>query len=412
MSEKVCIVIGASHAGVSLALQLRKEGWDGVIKLIGAESELPYHRPPLSKEFLAGEKDLDAMRLRPARMFEDNSIELLLGTAVLKIDRDASAVLLDDGQTLHYDKLAMCTGALIQTIPLGATLENVFYIRTAADAAQVKEMAQPGKRAVIIGAGYIGLETAAVLKQRGLEVTVIEMADRILSRVTSERMSAYMTALHTSHGVEIKTSIGVTDIRGDSDAARITCDDGSEYTADFVIVGIGVVPNVGLAESAGLEIDEGVLVDEYACSSDLHIYAAGDCTCHPSAIFKRLIRLESVQNANDQARVAAANICGKQTAYEAVPWFWSDQYQVKLQMTGLSSGFDEEVCRGDPANVDETGFALYYLQDSRVIAVECVNRPKEFMAAKQLVKSGQQIPAASLADESVSPAEIVAALQG
>ncbi|HAJ76488.1 MAG TPA: pyridine nucleotide-disulfide oxidoreductase [Gammaproteobacteria bacterium] len=412
MSEKVCIVIGASHAGVSLALQLRKEGWDGVIKLIGAESELPYHRPPLSKEFLAGEKDLDAMRLRPARMFEDNSIELLLGTAVLKIDRDASAVLLDDGQTLHYDKLAMCTGALIQTIPLGATLENVFYIRTAADAAQVKEMAQPGKRAVIIGAGYIGLETAAVLKQRGLEVTVIEMADRILSRVTSERMSAYMTALHTSHGVEIKTSIGVTDIRGDSDAARITCDDGSEYTADFVIVGIGVVPNVGLAESAGLEIDEGVLVDEYACSSDLHIYAAGDCTCHPSAIFKRLIRLESVQNANDQARVAAANICGKQTPYEAVPWFWSDQYQVKLQMTGLSSGFDEEVCRGDPANVDETGFALYYLQDSRVIAVECVNRPKEFMAAKQLVKSGQQIPAASLADESVSPAEIVAALQG
>ncbi len=410
MNEKVCIVIGASHAGVSLALQLRKEGWGGLIKLIGAERELPYHRPPLSKELLAGEKDLDAIRLRPARIFEDNAIELLLGTTVLKIDRDVSAVLLDDGQSLHYDRLAVCTGALVQKIPLGATLQNVFYIRTATDVAQLKEMSQPGRRVVIIGAGYIGLETAAVLKQRGLEVTVIEMAERILSRVTGERMSAYMTALHTSHGVEIKTSTRVTDIRGDSNATRITCDDGSEYTADFVIVGIGVMPNVGLAENAGLDIDEGVLVDEYACSSDPHIYAAGDCTRHPSAIFKRLIRLESVQNANDQARAAAANICGKQTAYDAVPWFWSDQYQVKLQMAGLSSGFDEEVCRGDPGDADGTGFALFYLQDSRVIAVECVGRPKEFMAGKQLVKSGQQIPAASLADENVAPAELIAGL--
>ena len=407
MNDKTCIVIGASHAGVTLALQLRKEGWEGPIKLIGAERELPYHRPPLTKEHLSGVKNLDAIRLRPAKVFEENAIELLLGTRVLKILRDDSAVMLDDGQTLHYDKLALCTGATVRTLPLGAALNNVFYIRTAADVAELKALVEPGKRAVIIGAGYIGLEAAAVLKGMDLEVVVIEMAQRILQRVTSERMSEFMMQLHRSHGVEIRTATQVTEIYGDGVVEWITLDDGTEIAADFVIVGVGVVPNTALAEHAELAVDEGVLVDEYTRTSDANIYAAGDCTRHPSTIYKRLIRLESVQNANDQARTAAANICGERLPYAVVPWFWSDQYAIKLQMVGLSAGFDEEVCRGDPKDADGKGFALFYLRAKRLIAVDCVSRPQEFMAGKQLVGSGQAVDTARLADESVSPADFV-----
>ena len=407
MNDKTCIVIGASHAGVTLALQLRKEGWEGPIKLIGAERELPYHRPPLTKEHLAGVKNLDAIRLRPAKVFEENAIELLLGTRVLEILRDDSAVMLDDGQTLHYDKLALCTGATVRTLPLGAALNNVFYIRTAADVAELKALVEPGKRAVIIGAGYIGLEAAAVLRAMELEVVVIEMAQRILQRVTSERMSEYMMRLHRSHGVEIKTATQVAHICGATEVEHVILNDGTELAADFVIVGVGVVPNTALAEHADLAVDEGVLVDEYTRTSDANIYAAGDCTRHPSAIYKRLIRLESVQNANDQARTAAANICGKRLPYAVVPWFWSDQYAIKLQMVGLSAGFDEEVCRGDPKDADGKGFALFYLRAKRLIAVDCVSRPQEFMAGKQLVGSGQAVDTARLADESVSPADFV-----
>ncbi|MDA1370157.1 MAG: FAD-dependent oxidoreductase [Proteobacteria bacterium] len=407
MNDRTCIVIGASHAGVTLALQLRKEGWRGPIKLIGAERELPYHRPPLTKEHLSGVKNLDAIRLRPAKVFEENAIELLLGTRVLEILRDDSAVVLDDGQTLHYDKLALCTGATVRTLLLGAALNNVFYIRTAADVAELKALVEPGKRAVIIGAGYIGLEAASVLRAMDLEVVVIEMAQRILQRVTSERMSEFMMRLHSSHGVEIRTATQVADICGAAEVERVILNDGTEIPADFVIVGVGVVPNTALAEHAELAVDEGVLVDEYTCTSDANIYAAGDCTRHPSAIYKRLIRLESVQNANDQARTAAANICGKRLPYAVVPWFWSDQYATKLQMVGLSSGFDEEVCRGDPKDVEGKGFALFYLKAKRLIAVDCVSRPQEFMAGKKLVGSGQAVDTSRLADESVSPADFV-----
>ena len=407
MNDKTCIVIGASHAGVTLALQLRKEGWEGPIKLIGAERELPYHRPPLTKEHLAGVKNLDAIRLRPAKVFEENAIELLLGTRVLEILRDDSAVMLDDGQMLHYDKLALCTGATVRTLPLGATLNNVFYIRTAADVAELKALVEPGKRAVIIGAGYIGLEAAAVLRAMELEVVVIEMAQRILQRVTSERMSEYMMRLHRSHGVEIKTATQVAHICGATEVEHVILNDGTELAADFVIVGVGVVPNTALAEHADLAVDEGVLVDEYTRTSDANIYAAGDCTRHPSAIYKRLIRLESVQNANDQARTAAANICGKRLPYAVVPWFWSDQYAIKLQMVGLSAGFDEEVCRGDPQDAEGKGFALFYLKAKRLIAVDCVSRPQEFMAGKKLIGSGQAVVIALLADESVSPADFM-----
>ena len=405
MSNKICIVIGASHAGVTLGLQLRKEGWEGAIKLVGAEYEMPYHRPPLSKEHLAGDKELDAMRLRPAKVFEDNGIELLLGSTALELDRANKVVHLDDGETLHYDKLAICTGSLVKTLPFDSEYANIFYIRTGSDVAKLKEQVQVGKKVLIIGAGYIGLEVAAVLRTQGLEVTVIEMADRILKRVTSEQMSQYMTELHCSHGVEIKTATQIKDITGDGAIESVYCDDGIQYLVDFVVVGIGVSPNVCLAKQAGLEINEGILVDEFSCTSDPDIFAAGDCTRHPSSIYDRLIRLESVQNANDQARIAAANICGKEVVYNMVPWFWSDQYKVKLQMVGLSDDYDEVVCRGNPDQAAQKGFALFYLKNSSLIAVDCVGRPKEFVAGKQLVKAGIRVKTALLIDESVEPAD-------
>lgn len=405
-----CIIVGASHAGVTLALQLRKEGWAGSIQLIGKESELPYHRPPLSKDFLSGRKDLDAIRLRPLKIYQDNDIELMLGSTVESFDAATKQVSLSDGRELDYDKLALCTGAKVRKLSIGKQLNNIFYIRSAEDISALSTQIEAGKRAVVIGGGYIGLETAAVLAQQGLQVTVLEMAERVLQRVTSETMSAFMHQLHQSHGVEIVTSTQVHDIQGQESVEKVICADGTVYHADFLVAGIGVTPNSDLAESAGLDNSEGmkgVAVNEYGQTSDPHVYAAGDCANHPNVIYERRLSLESVQNANDQARVVAANICGKQQVYDAVPWFWSDQYDIKLQMTGLSEGYDQLVCRGDASNKSGAGFALFYLKDGVVIAADCVARPKEFMVSKHLLKNKARIDAAILKDESIEPASLI-----
>lgn len=401
MSEQTCIVVGASHAGTTLALQLRREGWAGNILLVSEENELPYHRPPLSKELLAGKKTLDEIRLRPAKLFADNNVELMLGTRVEKLDREAKSVTLSDGSLRYYDKLAICTGASVRTLPGSENFDNVFTIRNAADIEKFRPLAIPGRKVVIVGGGYIGLEAAAVLRSMELEVTVIEAAQRVLERVTSEVMSAYMTQLHASRGVTIVTNTMVSELRGEGSVQTVVCADGSAFEADFVIAGIGVVPNVALCEEAGLATDRGVLVDENAQTTDANIYAAGDCARHPSALYRRPLLLESVQNATDQSRVAAANICGKVIAYDAVPWFWSDQYEIKLQMVGLSEGFDEIAIRGTPEVDSQSGFALFYLKEGVVIAADCVGRPKEFMLAKKLVKEQASVTAARLADESV-----------
>jgi len=408
MSEQTCIVVGASHAGTTLALQLRREGWEGKILLISEEDELPYHRPPLSKELLAGKKTLDEIRLRPAKLFTDNDVELMLSTRVEKLDIDAKTVLLSDGSSRQYDKLAICTGATVRTLPRSEKFDNVFTIRNAADIEKFRPLATPDRKVVIVGGGYIGLEAAAVLCSMGLEVTVIEAAKRVLERVTSEVMSAYMTQLHTNRGVTIVANTMVSELWGHGSVESVVCADGAEYEADFVIAGIGVIPNVGLCEEAGLATDRGVLVDENAQTTDANIYAAGDCARHPSALYRRPLLLESVQNATDQSRVAAANICGKVIAYDAVPWFWSDQYEIKLQMVGLSDGFDELAIRGTPEVGSENGFALFYLKDGVVIAADCVGRPKEFMLAKKLVKDRAAVTALRLADESIEVAALIA----
>ena len=407
MSE-ACIIVGASHAGVSLALQLRREGWVGPITLIGDEAELPYHRPPLSKEHLAGEKSLDAMQLRPAKLYEDNNIELLLATRVTTIDREARTVTLESGRKLGYQKLALCTGASVRKFAPAAGVENVHYIRTAEDTAQLESQIEKGRRALIIGGGYIGLEAAAVLARREVSVTVLEMSDRILQRVTGPDMSAYIQSLHESFGVQVLTGVEVDNIKAQGQQMLVCCTDGKRFEADFLIVGIGVLPNTDLAMSAGLDGKSGIHVNEYGHTSDVHIYAAGDCTVHPSAIYGRSIRLESVPNANDQARTVAANICGKQQVYDAVPWFWSDQYAIKLQMAGLSAGYDEVVLRGSVTGGLEASFALFYLKQGVLIAVDCVARPKEFMISKQLIKAKAQIPGSVLANEEIAPMDFAA----
>jgi 3-phenylpropionate/trans-cinnamate dioxygenase ferredoxin reductase subunit len=281
MTDRAQVIVGASHAGVSLALQLRREGWEGPIQLVGAEKELPYHRPPLSKELLSGQKELDAIRLRPEKIYADNDIELLLGTTALKIDKEQRSLHLHDGRVLQYENLALCTGAKVRQLPLALDSERVLYLRTAADVAQLQALAQPGKHAVIIGGGYIGLEAAAVLRKMELEVTVLEMAPRVLARVTSEVLSDYLTSLHMMHGVSIKTSTQVNGIQDHEGKLQVVCNDNTEYLADFVLVGIGVDPNTTLAETAGVNLDDGIVVDEKGCTSVPHIFAAGDCTRHP-----------------------------------------------------------------------------------------------------------------------------------
>ncbi|MDO9317154.1 MAG: FAD/NAD(P)-binding oxidoreductase [Gammaproteobacteria bacterium] len=403
-SQQVCVVVGASHAGSQLAVQLRKEGWAGRIILIGAETQLPYHRPPLSKAVLAGEKSVDEIALRPRSMYTASAVELRLGERVESLDVQKKSLLLSTGEKIAYDKLALCTGARVRRLGLGDDLEGVHYLRTADDVASLKPELIAGRRAVIIGGGYIGLETAAVLTQLGLEVTILEAAERLLQRVTSVVMSEYFQRLHEAHGVRIVTHAHVRRIAGDDGrACAVVCADGTEFAADLVIVGVGVIPETSLAEAAGLEVVNGIKVDEYARTTAADVYAAGDCTWHPCALYGHHVRLESVQNALDQSRVAAANIAGKQIAYEALPWFWSDQYAVKLQSAGLLSGYDDMLVRGDRSNRDGTGFSVFYFREGKMIAADCVNRAKEFIACKRLIAERLDVNRQALLDEATAP---------
>ncbi len=403
--NQTCLILGAGHAGSQLAVQLRKEGWIGKIVLVGDESQLPYHRPPLSKAVLAGEKTLDNVLLRPRAMYDTNQIELRIGERAVEILRQEKLLKLSTGELLTYDRLALCPGASVIRLPLGEHLKGVFYLRNAADVIAIKTMLGPGKRAVIIGGGYIGLEAAAVLNRLGLQVTVLERADRVLQRVTSAPVSEYFTRLHRHHGVDIVCGAEVSAINGAIHVESVQCADGSRFAADIVIIGIGVVPETALAEEAGLRIDNGIMVNEFAQTSDPCIYAAGDCTSHPSMLYQRQIRLESVQNANDQARIAAAGICGKPAAYTSVPWFWSDQYDAKLQSVGLSAGSDRIVLRGDPEEAGGKGLTVLYGRDGQLIAADCINRAKDFMACKRLVQEKSPWNQ-SLSDENIDLASL------
>jgi 3-phenylpropionate/trans-cinnamate dioxygenase ferredoxin reductase subunit len=400
MPEQTCVIVGASHAGTQLALSLRQGGWKGRIVLAGDEPVKPYQRPPLSKDVLSGAKSLEQIPIRPPSVFENAGIEFMLGRRVESIDRARKTLYMDDGKTQGYDKLALTLGAYPSTIPLtGTDKYGVHYLRKLADVEQIRPFIREGKSAVIIGGGYIGLEAGAVLRQTGMTVTVLEALPRVLQRVTAPVVSTFYQRLHDEEGLWIVTGALVTSIEGEDQVERVHCADGSEIDADLVIIAVGVLPNTKLAARAGLDVEDGILVDEFARTSDPDIVAAGDCTRHFNPIYKRRVRLESIQNAMEQAKTAAETLNGDPKPYHALPWFWSEQYDVKLQIAGLSQGYDNVVLRGDP----ETGrsFAVFYFQGDRLLAVDAINRPGEFMMGKKLLIAGARIDKKKLADESI-----------
>ena len=404
--SQTCVVIGASHAAASFVTGLRQDGWEGRIQVIGDEPYIPYHRPPLSKALLAGEKTLEESYIRPMDIYTKAGVEFLLGKRAEQIDRANKKVVLANGNTVSYDKLALTVGSRVRKVNVpGHDLDGIYYLRDYSDVSRIKAHVKQGGNAVIVGGGYIGLEASAVLKKLGMKVTVLEMMDRVLQRVTAPEVSEFYTRIHTEEGVQIRCKVGATAFEGKGRVERVICNDGTRHAADLVIVGIGIIPNVEIAQAAGLKTENGIVVDEHTRTSDPDIVAAGDCAWHYNAIYDRWLRLESVQNANDQARVAAATVAGLDKVYNALPWFWSDQYNLKLQIAGLNQGYEEVVVRGD--RIGSRSFAAFYLKDNKVIAVDAVNKPTEFMVGKRLIMEKITIDKSKLGNDAVNVKELL-----
>jgi 3-phenylpropionate/trans-cinnamate dioxygenase ferredoxin reductase subunit len=396
MTRGRAVVVGASHAGAQLCARLRQEGWDGEILLIGDEPYLPYQRPPMSKTYLAAKSEIEDLLIRGPEFYEKQKIKFRIGR-VARIDRNDRCVVLSDGESIGYEKLALCLGARPRLLRLpGAELEGVHYLRTAGDVEAIRAPLADSSRVVIVGGGYIGLETAASLSKLGLQVTVLEAADRVLQRVTAPEVSGYFARIHQAEGVHVRTDATVAGLEGSDRVTAVRLADGEELVADIVIVGIGVQPNVELAQDAGLTVNDGIDIDAHSCTSDPDIVAAGDCANYHDPFYGRRVRLESVSSAVEQAKVAAATMCGRSDEIKALPWFWSDQYDLKLQIAGLNTGYDQVVFRGDPTMDRE--FASFYLRDGELIAADCVNRPQEFMFSKRAISHRLPVSPERLAD--------------
>ena len=387
------VVVGAGQAGASLVAKLRNSGFEGEITLIGAETAPPYQRPPLSKAYLLGDMALDRLYLRPESFYADNAITLRLGTEVTGIDPVSKAVAIGD-EILPYDELVLTTGSSPRRLPAatGGALEGVYTVRDLPDVDAMAPEFVEGKSVLIVGGGYIGLEAAAVAAKKGLNVTLVEMADRILQRVASPQTSDYFRALHTKHGVNIVEGVGLSRLNGEGRVTGADLTDGTHLDVDFVIVGVGIVPGTELAETAGVELDNGIKTDAEGRTSVDGIWAAGDCASFPYNDGR--IRLESVPNAIDQAEVVAQNIMGAGKSYVATPWFWSDQYDVKLQIAGLNAGYDRVATR----DMGDAGVSFWYYQGDVLLAVDAANAPRDYMVAKRLIEAGKS-PAAEVVSD-------------
>lgn len=398
MEKLSAVIIGGSHAAAQLSVSLRQEGWLGDIFIISDEPYLPYHRPPLSKTFLSGDKSIEDLFIRPASFYQKNNIQFIYGH-VTAIDRQAQVLNLADGSQINYDKLALCTGARARRLNIqGSDLDGVHYVRNAEDIEAIQLKIKKVKHTVILGGGYIGLETAASLRKQGVQVTILEAAPRILQRVTAPELSDFYSRLHIEEGVDIYTNLSIERIVGSTHVKGVECSNGMIIETDLVIVGIGVEPNIELALNAGLEVNNGIVVDQYGQTKDAQIVAAGDCTTQFNQHYQRQIRLESVPNANEQAKTAAAAMCGILKPNHSLPWFWSDQYDVKLQITGLNQGYDQLIFRGDQK--EGRSFSAFYLLKGELIAVDCINRPLEFIVSKKLIQDKIEIDPNILSDES------------
>jgi 3-phenylpropionate/trans-cinnamate dioxygenase ferredoxin reductase subunit len=394
------VIVGGGFAAGEFAIRLRQAGYERAITMVGAERHLPYHRPPLSKAYLSGAVTQDALLLRPDAAYEKAAIGFVGGTHVTAIDRAARCIRFDGG-AMAYDRLVLATGGHARRLSCpGASLEGVLALRTLDDVVAIRSRLKPGARLVIIGGGYIGLEVAAVAVKLGVAVTVVEAAPRVLARVAGKEISAFYERAHRQAGVEILTGVSVTALTAAAGAPGhvgfVALADGRSLAADFVIAGVGLIPHDELAREAGLQVENGIWVDEYCRTADPAVLAIGDCSNHPSAFLGRRVRLESVPNAIEQARVAADTIMGRMVPYAAIPWFWSDQYDLKLQAVGLADGHDQVVVRG---SMEDRRFLVFYLRDGVVISADAVNRPGEFMVAKRLVGAGVRADVAALADE-------------
>ncbi len=398
MTERV-IIVGAGHAAGQAATSLRQKKYAGEIVMIGDEAYAPYQRPPLSKAFLAGELALERLYFKPENFYPDHDVALRLNTRVTRINPQAHTVTTADGDTLEYSKLILATGSRARELPIpGNDLAGVHYLRSIADVAAMQDGFVAGRKIVIVGGGYIGLEVAAVGVKRGLEVTVLETESRVMNRVVAREISQFFQTMHAEEGARLELGRRVQQINGaDGKVVSVSCADGFTVEADMVVIGIGIIPNVELAEAAGLNCSDGIVVDEYCQTSDADILAIGDCTRHPNGLLGRHLRLESVHNAIEQGKTAALNIIGEPAPYNQVPWFWSDQYNVKMQIAGMSDVYEQFVVRGDPAT---RSFAAFYLQQGKIVAVDAINSPREFMLGKKLVAAGATIPVTDLIDTS------------
>jgi 3-phenylpropionate/trans-cinnamate dioxygenase ferredoxin reductase subunit len=394
------VIVGTGQAGFQTAASLRENGYQESITLIGEEKHIPYQRPPLSKGFPLGTQDFESIELRPAKFYQDHRIELLAGQRVTAIDRAERQIALSSGRRISYEKLVLAVGARNRTLSVkGAELDGVLYLRSLDEAVGVKERLKSAQEIVVIGGGFIGLELAAVACSLGKSVTVLEALPRLMPRVVAPIISEFYRVLHTSKGVKVLCGSSVLEISGAGGRVLdVVLSDGTKYPADLVLVGIGVVPNGELAGEGGLRVANGIVVNEFLQTDDENIFAIGDCTEHPCVFADARIRLESVQNAADQAQCVAATIAGRRSAYRALPWFWTDQFDIKLQMAGISQGHDQIATRG---SAETRKLSVFYFKQKRLIAIDSINRPLDHMFGRKILAAGVQLTPEQAADESV-----------
>lgn len=395
------VIVGAGQAGATLSEALRDKGYEGSVTLIGAEMDPPYERPPLSKAYLLGEMARERLYLRPKAIYEEKGIALLLGAPVTALDASAKTLTVG-GETLEYDQLALTTGSVPNRLPstIGGDLGHVFTVRSLADIDRMQPFFQRNARVLVVGGGYIGLEAAAVAAKLGLQVTVVEMGERILGRVAAAETADVIRAEHLSHGVDLREGVGLERLVGEDSVTGAVLTDGTELDVDFVIVGVGIRPDTRLAEEAGIACDNGIAVDDLGRTSAPDVWAAGDCTSFPYKGGR--LRLESVQNAIDQAQAVAANMLGAGAPYIPYPWFWSDQYDLKLQIAGLNTGYDRVVRRAGDGAVSH-----WYFRDDRLLAVDAVNAPRDYMVGKRLLEMGKTADPAAIADPETNLKELL-----
>ena len=383
------LIIGAGQSAIQCISTLKKEGYSDSITLVGEEEHLPYQRPPLSKGFLEDSIGKERLYLKKLEFFTENKVQLYLGLAAEKLDIENQKVYLSDNSELEFDKLVLATGSRVRYLDFpGSELKSIFYLRNLDDAEAIKKDLETSDNLVIIGAGYIGLEAAAIAAKKNKTVTVIEMADRVMNRTVDPQISEYYLNLHQSYGVKFHFNTSLETINKSSDSLEVVCSDGTEVKADSVLIGAGVIPNIELAEDAGIYCDNGIIVDEFGQTNFKNVYACGDCTNHPNKILKKNLRLESVHNAMEQAKTVASSVLNKPMEYSQVPWFWSDQYDHKLQIVGLSGDHDLVTMRG---NTNDAKFMLFYTKDEELIAVDAINNPKEFLISRKLVANKVKI---------------------